>query len=131
MFSRRIRLLGLGIATTATVGFLGAGPAMANDSDVVARGHCSTTSHWKLKAGTRSHDRLRAEFEVDSNVADQTWNVTVSHNGTTVLDNSQVTDGGGEFEVRVRVPDAAGTDSFTGSATNPTTGETCTGTVTV
>ena len=57
-----------------------AGPALANDADVIRRGNCSGRADWKLKASPED-GRIEVEGEVDSNVNGQTWKWRMLHNG--------------------------------------------------
>jgi len=129
MSTHRIRLLSIGLGAAAVVGLLGAGPAEAKSTDVIKTGDCSARSDWKLKLGPRD-GQLRAEFEVDSNRVGQSWHVTMTHNGATVANKTAVTQApSGSFTVRVRMPDAPGADTVKATATNPSTGESCTASV--
>ena len=121
-------------AGTLTAGLLvaGAPSALAKGDDGVSNsGACSTSSTWELKA---KHDDglIEVEFEVDSNVAGQTWAVRIRDNGVRVFAGQRVTKGrSGSFSVERKVADRAGADRFVGVATNAATGETCRGTVTL
>jgi hypothetical protein len=44
-----------------------AGPAVAKDGDVVARGNCSGAATWKMKAGPED-GRIEVESEIDSKI---------------------------------------------------------------
>ena len=55
-----------------------AGGAQARRSS--GQGPCSGTSDWKLKAKA-DNGRLEVEFEVDQNVAGDTWTVRLKDNG--------------------------------------------------
>ena len=44
-------------------------------------GACQGGAHWKLKASAED-GRIEVEGEIDSNRAGQTWNWTLTHNGT-------------------------------------------------
>jgi hypothetical protein len=113
--------LSLGLA------FAAATPALANDADVIKRGACSGSAHWKLKAGP-DNGRIEVQGEVDSNVAGQTWRWRIRHNGTVSARGSATTTArSGSFEVRRLVVNAAGTDSIGWRARNPNTGQTCRG----
>jgi hypothetical protein len=127
MSIHRSRLLAFGVASAATLGVLGAAPAHAKDGDVVRRGRCSASSDWKLKLGPRD-GRIETEFEVDSDVSGQTWQVTLKQNGTTVLQRSATTRGrSGSFAVEAKLRNQPGTDTIQATASNAATGETCTG----
>ena len=91
--------------------------------DVITRGSCSGQSDWKLKVKP-DNSRLELEFEVDSNVNGQSWNVRIKQNGNRIFTGTRVTQGpSGSFDLTRRPNDAAGTDRFLARATNPSTGE--------
>ena len=108
----------------------GGGVAAASD-EVITRGSCSGRTDWKLKVKP-DDGRLELEFEVDSNVNGQSWNVRIKQNGNRIFAGTRVTQGpSGSFELKRRPNDAAGTDRFVARATNPSTGETCVGQVSI
>ena len=97
----------------------------------ITRGSCSGRTDWKLKVKP-DNGRLELEFEVDSNVNGQLWNVRIKQNGNRIFAGTRVTQGpSGSFELKRRPNDAAGTDRFVARATNPSTGETCAGQVSI
>jgi hypothetical protein len=113
------------LAAIALVGF--AGPALANDDDVIRRGGCSGRSDWKLKASPENN-RIEVEGEVDSNVNGQTWRWRMLHNGEVSARGTGTTRGdSGSFEVRRLMVDLKGTDRIGWRAKNPQTGEVCRG----
>jgi hypothetical protein len=102
-------------------------PHASAGTEVRRHGSCSDSSTWKLKLKP-DNGRLEVEFEVDSNVAGQTWRVRLFQNGDRIFHGHRTTHGpSGSFELRVLADDTAGTDSFRGKASNPDTGETCVG----
>jgi hypothetical protein len=102
-------------------------PHASAGTEVRREGSCSSSSDWKLKVKP-DDGRLELEFEVDSNVAGQTWRVRIFQNGDRIFRGHRTTQGpSGSFEVRVRANDTTGADSFRGRASNPDTGETCVG----
>jgi hypothetical protein len=125
-----------GLAALMAAGLFGAAPhALASGrsggSRVSATGACSAASTWKLTA-TPDGGRIEVQFEVDSGVIGQTWKVRLSDNGTRFFQGTATTIGpDGSFEVRKFTTDQSGTDTILGQAKNPTTGETCQGSVTV
>ncbi len=120
--SKRI-LLTTGAA--ALLGSLVAGPAQAKGGDITRRGSCSAHSAWKLKLGPRG-GVIETEFEVDSNVNGQAWNVRVTDNGVTLFTGKRVTAApSGSFSLHLRKPNLPGTDTVKAVASNPTTRETC------
>src|SRR4249920_640677 len=67
-------------------------PAGAKSGDVVVKGRCSLGATSKLKVAPRASDnRTKVEFEVDSNVNGQTWNVRITDNGVPVLSTVKTT----------------------------------------
>jgi hypothetical protein len=124
------KMLG-GFALAAAMLLSVAPGAEASRAAVTHRGSCSAASDWKLKA---KHDggRIELDFEVDSNVVGQTWNVAIRQDGTRIFKGTRVTKApSGSFEVRRRPADTAGPDRFVVRAKNRATGETCVGRVTV
>jgi hypothetical protein len=106
-------------------------PAMAGSDDVIRRGSCTGASDWKLKLSPED-GRLEVEFEVDSNVVGQTWNVRLFQNGTRIFAGSRQTTGpSGSFELRRLANNTAGRDSFRARAANASTGEVCVGTASI
>ncbi|HYU58936.1 MAG TPA: hypothetical protein VEO00_12945 [Actinomycetota bacterium] len=73
--------------------------------------------------------RLEVEWEVDSHVAGQRWNMAIKRAGVLLKSGRRTTDACGDAELRVVVSNAAGTDAFRGKAANLATGETCKGTI--
>ena len=118
----------LGAALALSLAMVGITPAMANDADVIRRGSCSGSTDWKLKLSPED-ERIEVEYEVDSNVSGQTWQVRIQKNGAGIFSGSRVTGPpSGSFEVRVVTSDPAGTDRFRARAVNAATGEVCVGT---
>ena len=107
-----------------------AATAEAKSGDVVKRGTCSNHSVWKLKLKADS-PLIESEFQVDSNVPGQSWNVRITDNGVKVFAGTKVTNtASGSFTVRRRTANLAGPDAFVATASNPSTGETCTASAT-
>jgi hypothetical protein len=124
----KIVKVALGAALALSLAMVGITPAMANDADVIRRGSCSGSTDWKLKLSPED-GRIEVEYEVDSNVSGQTWQVRIQKNGAGIFSGSRVTGPpSGSFEVRVVTSDPAGTDRFRARAVNATTGEVCVGT---
>jgi hypothetical protein len=125
------RILGVALAGTLALSIAGAAPALAKSGDVVRQGSCSGSTDWKLKLSP-DDGRMEVEYEVDSNVNGQTWNVKVFQDGTRIFRGNRVTQApSGSFELRVLGSDGAGTDSFSARATNRATGETCRGSASI
>lgn len=120
-----------GMAVLATMGLLVAAPvltagsAQAKEGRVVQRGDCSQASTWKLKASPEN-GKLSIEFDVDSNVVGQVWQVTVTANGTTVFSGPATTVApSGSFSVGAVADDQPGSDAIQATATHES--ETCWG----
>ncbi|MGZ5297676.1 MAG: hypothetical protein ACXWEZ_12255 [Actinomycetota bacterium] len=112
----------LAITPAAFAGGGGGGGTVVN-----AGGSCSGQSEWKMKLKP-DNSSLEMEFEVDSNVSGQSWNVRIKQNGSRIFNGTRVTHGAsGSFTIHRRPNDSAGTDRFVARATNPSTGETCIG----
>ena len=126
----------VGLAAAAALALAGsavvAAPASAHDGGgggEVRRGHCSGSTHWKVKA---KHDDGRIEFEgeVDSNRNGQTWHWRIRHDGSLSAHGTGTTRGpSGSFEVHRRLVNLAGTDSMVFHARNAHSGEVCRGTI--
>jgi len=122
------KVLRVALATGLARSLAGAVPAHANEDDVIRRGNCSGSSDWKLKLSPED-GRIEVEFEVDSNVAGQTWQVRLTKNGNQIFSGARVTRGAsGSFELRRVTSDPAGDDVFRARATHA--GEVCAGSAT-
>ncbi|MEO8424404.1 MAG: hypothetical protein ABI595_10930, partial [Actinomycetota bacterium] len=87
------------------------------NGEVVTQGNCSGQSDWKLKVKP-DNSSLELEFEVDSNVNGQSWNVRVKQNGSRIFTGTRVTHApSGSFSLNRRPNDSAGTDRFVARAT--------------
>lgn len=99
-------------------------PAQASN-DVVRRGTCSGSTHWKIKAKP-DNGRIEVEAEIDSNHNGQAWTWVLRHNGTVASRGSATTHApSGSFFVVRRTANAAGVDSFKFRAVYRATGEVC------
>jgi hypothetical protein len=126
--SGKIVKMALGATVALAMLVVGTTPAMANDADVIRRGSCSGSTDWKLKLSPED-GRIEVEYEVDSNVSGQTWQVQIQKNGAQIFSGSRMTGGpSGSFELRVVTSNPAGTDRFRARAMNAATGEVCVGT---
>jgi hypothetical protein len=125
------RAMGIIVGGTLVVSMLGAAPAFARGNDVIQRGSCSGTANWKLKLSPEDNG-IQVEFEVDSNVAGQTWHVRLFENGDKIFGGNRQTRGAsGSFTVNTRGTDTAGADHFRGRAVNKDDGQTCVGTASI
>jgi hypothetical protein len=115
------------IVSVAALSMATAGPALANDDDVIRRGSCTGATDWKLKASPED-GRIEVEGEVDSNRNGQTWRWRIRHNSSLSARGTATTQPpSGSFEVRRVLVDAAGTDTIVFRARNPRTDEVCRG----
>ena len=114
-------LIGAGLVSfPATVG--------AKQGDVIRAGGCTGASDWKLKLSPENGS-IEVEFEVDQNVNNKTWNVTLKRNGNVFWQGQKTTKApSGSFAVRKLANNGAGTDAFVARAVNAQTGEVCRGT---
>jgi hypothetical protein len=120
-------LVGASMMAIAPAAHAGGG----GNGEVIREGSCSGRADWKLKVKP-DDGRLELEFEVDSNVNGQSWNVRIRQNGSRIFAGTRITHApSGSFELALRPNDAAGTDRFLARATNPSTGETCVGRVSI
>jgi hypothetical protein len=115
------------LALTALVA--SAAPAVANDDDVVRRGQCTGSTHWKVKAGP-DDGRIEVEGEIDSNRNGQVWHWRIVHDGSVSAHGKKTTQApSGSFEVRRLLVNLRGTDRIVFRAKNRRSGEVCRGTV--
>ena len=97
---------------------------------VRAAGECTGDATSKLKV-KRDRGRLKAEFEVDQNVAGVRWDVSLSRNGTVAVRTTRTTRApSGSFSVERRLTNGAGPDTVSARAESPD-GEVCTASVTI
>jgi hypothetical protein len=88
------------------------GTAHASSDDVVRRGSCSGSTHWKIKAKP-DDGRIEVEAEIDSNRNGQTWRWVLRHDGgVSARGRSTTHRPSGSFEVERRTANHAGTDQF-------------------
>jgi hypothetical protein len=100
----------------------GAWLALRGDDEKTVRGTCGTTTY-ELSA-ENDDTGLEVTFELQSEAPDETWNVVVEQDGSTVLEGDRRTDEDAELDVDVTVNEDDGT-SFRVTAT-PEDGEACT-----
>lgn len=111
-------------ATAGLAVALPVGPALAKDNraEVRTSGQCTGAATWKLKV-KEDDAGVEVEFEVDSNVAGQTWDYTLSGPSGVLSSGTRTTAGvSGSFDVEVATAGAV-TDTFKGVATFD--GQTC------
>jgi len=119
------RIVRIAVAGALVWTVAGTTNAFAKSGDVIRTGACSGTSDWKLKLSP-DNGKIEVEYEVDSNVNGQTWNVKIFKDGSRIFNGNRTTSGAsGSFTVRLVTSDPAGTDAFRAKATNA--GQTCVG----
>jgi len=127
----RIRRNVMVVGMAAVMALAIAPAAIAGSREVVRSGSCSAASDWELKVGP-DDGRIELEFEVDSNVVGQRWNVAIRQDGNRIFRGSRVTQGpSGSFDVERHPANTAGADRFVARATNRVTGEVCVGRATL
>lgn len=131
-----IRML-VGLAGTALALMLMAAPSYAGRGSSSKAGEarvalsCTSGVKGKLQAKARN-GVIEMEFELESGRAGQTWAVSVTDNGTSVYAGNNVTAGpSGEFEVRRRIANQAGTDNIAATATLAGGAGSCSGALSV
>ena len=125
---RALGWISIALIATAIIAF--PATAAAKDGDVIREGNCSGSTDWKLKLSPEN-GRIEVEFEIDSNVNGQTWNVRLKRDGNRFFRGQRTTQApSGSFEVRRVISNGPGSDTVIGRAVNPHTGETCRGEVT-
>ena len=110
------------------------GPGSGGDGggEVRVEGPCSGNSDWEFRLIPRDGNTLRVRWRVDSRIAGQTWQMSVTRNGATIASGAWTTSADGEADLRVNgVANLRGTDTFIGTARNAATGETCNGTASI
>jgi hypothetical protein len=130
--STKVNMLVLTAVAAGSLSFAPAAFASSGaDGEVIRTGACTQNSDWKLKAKP-DDGRLEVEFEVDSNVVGQTWQVVIKDNGTKVFSGKRQTVApSGSFDVERRIANQAGADHIVAKATNAATGEVCRGALTI
>ena len=113
--------------TLLAAGVIGASPTLA---DVETRGKCSAGSQWEADL-EREFNVYAMNFEVKTQKADESWRLTLTHNGKRVHSNTRSTlqdfdDRYADVDWEIIRPDRKGvTDRFTLAAKNTVTGEVC------
>ncbi|HET7278754.1 MAG TPA: hypothetical protein VFJ22_11785 [Dermatophilaceae bacterium] len=129
--SRSVILAATACAALSTLVTIAPAQASGGTTAVATSGSCSATSTWKLKAKPELDlGTIQIEFSVDSNKVGQIWAVRLADNTTTVFSGHRTTLApSGSFTVKRLTADQAGTDLIRARATNPATGEVCSGQV--
>jgi hypothetical protein len=107
------------------------GVASADSNEVRRAGDCSIRSDWELRVKDEGRT-LRVLWRVNSRIEDQTWQLTLAHNGEQIATATRVVNGKGTATLERRdIPDQPGPDQFSGTATSTPRGETCEGSATI
>lgn len=114
---------GLGAAIAMPVATAGAATPPVN---ITAK--CSGSSTVNLQLQREGTGKLGVDFGVDMarHKAGVQWKVTESDNGTTFVNKTAKTIRDGSFSITTLLAPVAGLNTVTGTASNATTGETCT-----
>ncbi len=113
------------IASTAVTGaaLVAATPAQAFDVEREKSKMCSSSTFATLSL-EKEFNRIDVDADLENAAPGRTWNVRITHNGTTVLRTARVADYEGELEVMQQVADRPGKDRFTARFSGPN-GEQC------
>ncbi len=126
----KTRMTAIALAAFASTAIASPAAASGGGDGVTREGPCSGSSDWELQAKPRDGG-LEIEFEVDSNINGQQWQVRITDNGVRLFQGTRATVApSGSFEVNIKAPSRSGPDKIVGRATNSLTGETCIGRVT-
>lgn len=103
-------LVALLVAVVAVVG-LGVGAfAVLGDDESHERGNCGGASHEFTVEP--EDDGLEASFELQASEVGEQWDITLAHNGTSLVDGQRQTDEDAELDVDADGPDTDGADEF-------------------
>jgi hypothetical protein len=124
------RILAAALMSAVVLAMPGSAGAATGD-EVRRAGKCSIRSDWELRVRDEGRT-LRVRWRVNSRIPDQTWQLTLSHNGQQIAAATRVLSGEGEATLERRdIPDQPGPDQFTGTAQSAPSGETCSGSATL
>lgn len=93
-------------------------------------GRCTSTSTYELNLEKEGR-WIDVDLDIDTRRAGQKWKVKVTHEGKTVYNKTRTTDREGEFDVDKYVKNTRGKDKVTFKATNRSTGEVCSASLTI
>ncbi|CAM3223174.1 hypothetical protein NODU109028_04680 [Nocardioides dubius] len=104
--SIRPRHLVIGAAGVAVVGLVAGGAvwAMADDSDVVRTGTC-TTANYEFEVESEENDRVEVNLELLAAAVGDQWQVSLSQDGHTLYSGVRVADDDAEIDVDVTAAD--------------------------
>ena len=128
------RLTRAGVIAVAIVGLLAAGPAASAGHGhhrdhphriVVARGHCSADSVWRLALVKRGANVIVVGFSVRTGVAGEVWRVKLAHGDHLFFVDLLTTGDDGVLAVRRPTRNTDGPDLYRARARNVLTHETC------
>ncbi len=95
---------------------------------LVTSGVCDAGSTWTMEGRSR-YLRVEVEARIRTKRSRQRWTLRLSHNQITIATLTRKPTGSGEAKLKGRVENQPGPDTFTFSARNRATGETCQGTL--
>jgi hypothetical protein len=126
---RKLLMTGAVAVVVAALTFSGiaasASPGPARD--VVTRGACSGSSHWKLDLSRHGTGRIEADMEVHSATAGQRWHFAFRDNGVRFGVGTRATQPDGSVDLRRVTANRTGPDVIRVRAKNLATSETCLG----
>lgn len=106
-------------------------PAAARDGRD-ARGECSGgNSEWRLTVQREGAGSLRVRFRIEAGDEGHEWQLFVSNNRKRIYAGTKLSDDGGEVRLRLTTRDRRGRDRIAATGVDPTTGESCSGTLRV
>lgn len=114
---KRVIIIGAVTAAVVAAGGVGVGVWAADDNEAADRGTMGNATY-ELSAEPEG-DGLEVNFELQSGAPGETWQVTMSHNGTPVVEGERVTDEDAELDVDLLIGDSDGEDSFSVTAVDP------------
>ena len=126
---RKLLMMGAVAAVVAALTFSGvaASASPGTPKDVVKRGACSGSSHWKLDLSRQSTGRIEADMEVHSGTAGQRWRFGFKDNGVRFGGGTRATQPDGSVDLHRSTANRTGPDVIRVRAKNLATGETCLG----
>lgn len=124
MIKKTAALLTTGAIAASTLALLAA-PAQADDwgYEREKTKRCSMGAYASLSV-EKEYGRIDVDFDIENAEPGRSWNVTVKHNGSTVVRTNRSADYEGELDVWQQVRDRAGKDRFVARATGPN-GQVC------
>lgn len=124
-------LVAVGAAGALAAGTIwSASAAGATPARSLTPGKCTGPSTVTMQLQHSDPGKLEAGFEVNHAKSGGVWRVRLTHNGAVYFSGKRSAGRDGSFSVDRVVTNLAGTDRFSGRATNISTGQVCTVTAT-